>query len=258
MYSLIELDRVYWNQQPRRLEDWDGDIYRMFEVGGNYANRKGEYTVTEIHDPKMTVEYHDGTTAELNISIQQRIWENILAEKEIKQSRSSRSKGTLGLSATQFFIRPVDSLIADQLAVRGFKEHVLEQDVSKHKISKGDRVIYFAIENQVFFAVVTITGEPAKPTSRDRLTEQQSDASVLLFPLDIDAKAIKVESAVPVDGIEIESQPDILRLLNNDDTYIPITEDEFELLAELLTEASEEENDDENQEDQDDEEDFED
>lgn len=230
----------------------------MFEVGGKYSNRKGEYTVLALHDPKMTVEYQDGTTAELNIGIQQRIWENILTETEIKQSRSSRSRGTLGLSGTQFFIRPVTSLIADQLAVRGFKEHVLEQDVSKHKITKGDRLIYFAIENQVFFAVVTITGEPAKPTTRDRLTEQQTDVSVYLFPVDIDARAMQVETAVPVDGIEIESQPDIQILLNNDDTYIPITEDEFEVLAELLTEASEEDDDDDDQADLDEEEDFED
>jgi hypothetical protein len=230
----------------------------MFEVDGKYANRKGEYKVLDIHDSKMTVEYQDGTTAELNIKIQERIWENILAETEIKQSRSARTRGSLGILGTQFFIRPVSSLITDQLAVRGFKEHVLEQDVSKHKISKGDRLIYFAIENQVFFAVVTITGEPAKPTSRDRLTEQQSDVSVLLFPVDIDARATKVENAVPVDGIEIESQPDILQMLNDEDTYIPITEDEFEVLAELLTEASEEEDDDEDQADLDDEEDFED
>lgn len=230
----------------------------MFEIGEKYANRKGEYTVLEIHEPKMMVEYQDGTTAELNINIQQRIWENIMAETEIRQSRSSRSKGTLGLSGTQFFIRPVISLITDQLAVRGFKEHVLEKDVSKHKISKGDRLIYFAIENQVFFAVVTITGEPAKPTSRDRLTEQQSDASVYLFPVDIDARATQVETAVPVDGIEIESQPDVQGMLNDDDNYIPITEDEFEVLAELLTEASEEEDEDDDQADLDDEDDFED
>ena len=164
----------------------------------------------------------------------------------------------MGILGTKFFIRPVSSLIADQLAVRGFKEHVLEEDVSKLKISKGDRLIYFAIENQDFFAVVTITGEPAKPTSRDRLTEQQTDVSVLLFPVDIDARALKVENAVPVDGIEIESQPDILQLLNNDDTYILITEDEFEVLAELLTEASEEEDDDDDQDDLDEDEDFDD
>ena len=76
--------------------------------------------------------------------------------------------------------------------------------------------------------------------------------------MDIDARATKVENAVPVDGIEIESQPDILQMLNDEDTYIPITEDEFEVLAELLTEASEEEDDDEDQADLDDEEDFED
>lgn len=216
----------------------------MFEVGGKYANRIGKYTVLEINDPKMTVEYEDGTTAELSMSIQHRIWENILAETEIKQSRSSRSKRKVGRrSKTKFFIRPVNSLIADQLAVRGFKEHVLEEDVSKHKISQGDRLLYFAIENQAFFAAVTITDLPAKPTGRDRLTEQQSNATVLLFPVDIDARASKVERAVPVDGIEFESHSEILRMLNNDDTYIPITEDEFELLAELLTEGSEEEAD---------------
>ena len=55
----------------------------MFEVGGEYANRNGKYKVLEINDPKMTVEYEDGTTAELRMNIQERIWENIQAEKEI-------------------------------------------------------------------------------------------------------------------------------------------------------------------------------
>lgn len=231
----------------------------MFEVGGKYANRIGNYTVLEIHEPKMTVEYEDGTTVELNVGIQQRIWENIQAETEIKQSRSTRSQRKKGTrTTTKFFIRPVDSLVADQLSVRGFKEHVLEEDVSKHRITQGDRLIYFAIESQVFFAVVTITGTPTKPTARDRLTEQQSHASVLLFPIDIDASTTKVEGAVPVDGIEFEKQSEILRMLNDEDTYIPISEDEFELLAELLTEASEEEAEEENADIQDDEEDFED
>ena len=213
----------------------------MFEVGGKYANRIGDYTILEIDDPKMLVEYDDGKTAELNMGIQQRIWENILAEQEIHQSRPSKVKRRRAVTGTNHFIRPVGTLLVEQRAVRGFKEHVLERDVSTHKIKQGDRLIYYSIESKVFFAVVTITGVPAKPTKRDQLTEQQTDAAVLLFPVDIDARAIKVESAVAFDAVEFESRPDISQLLDDDDAYIKITEDEFELLTELLTEVSEEE-----------------
>ena len=232
----------------------------MFEVGGKYSNRMGKYTVLEINEPKMMVEYKDGTTVELNISIQERIWENIVAEQEIAQSRSARTKKARrkkGKSGTKFLIRPVNSLAAEHLAARGFKEHILEQQVSRLKITLGDRLIYFAIESQVYFAVVTLTGAPAKPTKRDRLTEKQSGALVLLFPVDIDARTSNVESAVAVDAVEIESQPNIRELLKDDDNYILITEDEFELLAELLTEVSVEEAEDEDKEDVEDEEDFE-
>ncbi len=230
----------------------------MFEVGGKYSNRIGKYTVVEINEPKMTVEYEDGSTAELNMNIQFRIWENIQAEEEIKSIRTSRTKRTIKSEGTKFFIRPVNSLVAEQLGVRAYKEHVLEKSLSKFNISQGDRLIYFSIENEVYYAVATITGKLAKPTARDQLTEQQTDASILLFPVDVDARAFKVESAVPVDGVEYDSYPNIQEMLKNEDTYIPITEDEFEVLAELLTEVTVEEIDDDSEDDDDEDEDFED
>jgi len=230
----------------------------MFEVGGKYSNRIGAYTVVEINEPKMVVEYEDGSTAELNMNIQFRIWENIQAEEEIKSSRTTRKKGATRPQGTKFFIRPVNSLVAEQLGVRAYKEHVLEKYLSKYEISQGDRLIYFSIESQVYFAVATITGALAKPTARDQLTEQQIGASILLFPVDVDARASKVESAVLVDDVEFDSHPNIQEILNNEDTYISITEDEFEVLAELLTEVTVDESDDDSLDDDDEDEDFED
>jgi hypothetical protein len=105
-------------------------------------------------------------------------------------------------------------------------------------------LIYYSIENQVFFAVATVTGPPSEPTRRDNPPDSHAEDPVLLFPLDIDAQALNVQNTVAIDGVEFESQPNIKKLLGSIDEYVPITEDEFELLAELLTEASEEEDDD--------------
>ena len=45
----------------------------MFEVNGEYANRKGKYTVLALTPPKMKVQYEDGSVANVNINIQARI-----------------------------------------------------------------------------------------------------------------------------------------------------------------------------------------
>jgi len=216
-----------------------------FKEGKQYANRKGNYTVLEVSEPKMTVQYEDGSTAELNIAIQYRIWENIVAEEELRSSRArQRSAKHAKASTTQYFVRPANSLKAEELSVKGWKEHVRESQASAVKIALGDRLIYFSIENQAFFAVATVTGGPAEPTRRDHPPDSHADDPVLLFPLDIDAQALNLENAVPIDGVEFESQPNIKKRLGDVDDYVPITEDEFELLAELLTEASEDEDDD--------------
>ena len=54
----------------------------MFELNGVYRNRIGEYTVVALNGPRLVVRYADGSEAELNINIQARIWENIVAELE--------------------------------------------------------------------------------------------------------------------------------------------------------------------------------
>ncbi len=66
----------------------------MFEVNGEYANRKGKYTVLAIDGPIMSVRYEDGTHADLKINIQQRIWENIVAEQELASSKSAARKSS--------------------------------------------------------------------------------------------------------------------------------------------------------------------
>ena len=68
----------------------------LFEVNGKYANRIGQYTVLSIGPSKMKVRYDDGTETELSIGIQERIWENIVAEREAAStSRAYQRKGLL-------------------------------------------------------------------------------------------------------------------------------------------------------------------
>jgi hypothetical protein len=228
-----------------------------FELGQQYANRKGKYTVIEMNEPRMTVEYEDGSTAELNIAIQHRIWENIVAEEDLRNSRAKKAATKRKASTSnQFFIRPANSLKAEELSVKGWKEYVTVQQAPKVKLALGDRLLYYSVENQVFFAVATVTGEPAEPTRRDNPPDTHAEDPVLLFPLDIDAQALSMENAVDLEGVEFESQPNIKKYLGNTADYVPISEDEFELLAELLTEVSEEEDDDDLVDD--DEEEFED
>jgi len=217
----------------------------MFEVGGTYANRIGRYTVIEVNDPKMMVRYDDGKTAELNINIQYRIWENIVAENEAANDRAEKRAKRESSQGTQFYVRAVNSLTADSLNARSVKEQISEDELARLKISQGDRLIYYAMESQVYFAIGTITGEATKPTARDKRAGKGLDNSVLLLPIEVDARAVKIDSAVAIDSMEIESQPDIRELLHRDESFIPISEDDFELLAEALTEATEEDDDDE-------------
>ncbi len=217
----------------------------MFEIGGNYANRLGRYTVVEIHEPKMTVQYESGETAELNMNIQYRIWENILADEELMANRANRSRRHANNQGTKFFVRPVNSLTAESLTERGWKEQVTQQELVELKLGKGDRLIYYAIESQAYFAIGTITGEPSKPTARDKKAGKGLEEFVMMLPVEVEARAWKIDSAVAVDSMEIESQPEIKDLLNRGDVFVSISEDDFELLAEALTEATDEEDQDE-------------
>ncbi|MCB0045310.1 MAG: hypothetical protein KDD92_07770 [Caldilineaceae bacterium] len=63
-----------------------------FEVGESYRNRDGEYEVIDITDDMMTLEYPSGRTIESSIALQQRIWQNLQIEKEIKKEKKSVAK----------------------------------------------------------------------------------------------------------------------------------------------------------------------
>lgn len=218
----------------------------MFEVGGSYANRIGHYTVLDINDARMTVCYEDGTTAELNIAIQGRIWENIVAEREADENRSARAKRRASGRGTQFFIKPISMLAVEELAIPDWQERVAFADIGNHEIRPGDRLIYYAIENQAFFAVATITGASLEANTAD----SESEVKIHYFPVDLDAQAPSLEKAVALDSIEFESYTDIESLLSKVDLFLRITEDEFELLTEQLSEVAEEDEEDIDQEDE--------
>ena len=217
----------------------------MFEVGGAYANRIGKYTVLEINEPKMVVRYQNGNTAELNINIQFRIWENIQAEEEAIANRVQRKKDRQASQDNNFFVIPVNSLTADSLTERGWKQEISVAELDSLKIGKGDRFIYYAIESQVYFAVGTVTTDATKPTARDKRAGKGLDDSIMLLPVDVEARAWSSDTAIAVESMEIESQPDIKDLLNQGNSFIQISEDDFELMAEAIAEATEEEDEDE-------------
>ncbi|MGH2537263.1 MAG: hypothetical protein ACRDHL_07700 [Candidatus Promineifilaceae bacterium] len=217
----------------------------MFEVGGNYSNRNGHYIVLEINDGRMLVRYDTGLTAELNMEIQSRIWENIVVEEEARQSRVARvTRRGVGMGA-HHYIKPVSVIAAEDLVVPGWQEKATVGTEGK-ELRSGDRLLYLAAESQVFFAVATITGI----TEAAAKGGDKADAPNRTYSVDLDAHAPNLESGVALDTVELESQPDIRNLIARLDFFIPINEDEFEIIAELLTEVTEDEEEEEEEEEE--------
>lgn len=212
----------------------------MFEVNGVYRNRIGEYTVLSIDGSRMRVRYQDGTEAELNVNIQARIWENILAEKEARAASSRHLRASS--KDTTHYIKAVSIPPGEGLTFPGWPEKVVMAPTPElaERVKPGDRFIYYAIEAQVYFAVVTVTGDgfTADPKNYTYTTELES---AFFFPTDVDAVSTDLESGVPVDSIELESYPDFAKLHVEAEAFYRISEDDFELLAEALTEVTEEE-----------------
>jgi hypothetical protein len=218
----------------------------MFEVGGQYENRIGKYTVQEIDHPKMTVRYENGETAVLNMAIQGRIWENIQAEEEAKElSRTARLARSAAGSNTSFYIKTVSLLAAEEMTAPDWRDRMTGFHESANDMKAGDRIIYFAIESQVFFAVATITGAVYELTVKDRFYDDQVGSQNHYFPIDLDAQTTNLEKAISLDSVELESVSDVKKILSQVGTYVSINEDDFELLAELLTEITEDDEDDE-------------
>ncbi len=215
----------------------------MFEVGGQYANRIGDYEVLEINGNKMLVRYEDGSEANLNMGIQERIWENIQADVEAQNSRNRKRKKAG--SQVSHYIKSIAVFNNEDLNTAAIRATVTPTGPKGPAIKSGDRFIYYSVSSRAFFAVATITGEPKKASGKDYADLGFSKGtSMRVYPIDIDAFAPKMDQALWLDSTELESQPKYKELLAEGQVHLSITEDDFELLAEALTEYAENDVDD--------------
>lgn len=218
----------------------------MFEINGKYANRKGNYTVLAMDGPIMSVRYEDGTHADLKISIQERIWENILAEREIASSQSAKkARRTTAATNIGHYIKVVSIPSDGELTFPGWDERVVMSldEKQANEIKKGDRLIYYDQESQTFFAVATVTGN-AFSANPKKYTFTHDIPEAFFFQIDIDAETGILEKGVLYDDVELESCPDLKSTPIKSEMFCLISEDDFEILSEALTEVSEDEDDD--------------
>lgn len=218
----------------------------MFEVNGTYENRNGIYTVVSMSGNKMTVRYQDGSEKTLNMGIQERIWENIVAEREAKKQRHTKSSGPIVNCYINTLSIPEDS----DLMIPGLKQRVAASHTNTNLLV-GDRLIYYAIEPKLFFAVATTTTKPRKVKAKDYLFGTNPKADIFLYPIDVDAHIIQAKLAIPADSIELESLANHSSVLIEPDKLHSISEDDFELLAELIAENDAEDDADDEDEDED-------
>lgn len=225
----------------------------MFEVNGIYANRRGKYTVLALNPPKMRVRFEDGSEADLKIDLQERIWENIAVEFEAKEaSRQARAAKRSLSKETSYFIKVISVPSTSEMLFPGWAEQVILAPAAESsvKVNSGDRIIFYAMETRTFFAVATITEDAKSTNPKDYFFNIEAEEAGF-FPIDIDASAIKLEQGAHVDSVELESQPKFKRLRLEAESYLEINEDDFELLAELLTEVVEDADDELDDEDDD-------
>ncbi|MEM7333713.1 MAG: EVE domain-containing protein [Chloroflexota bacterium] len=216
----------------------------MFEVNGVYANRIGKYTVLAINGPKMTVRYEDGSEADLRISVQERIWENIEAEfraSELKNTKSKKKKrAPVGLD-NSFYIKVVSVIEGNDLSYAGWSEKVVMESLKKEdpKMKAGDRLLFYVREVKTFVAVATITGK-AKRANPSNYFYKVDAKKMDFFPIDIDASVTHLDTGYTIDSIDLESQPNLKNFTLDEESLLEINEDDFELVAEMITEVVEE------------------
>jgi hypothetical protein len=82
-------------------------VAHLFEVGKNYRNRAGEYTVLAVDGEKMTIRYVSGSTLVTSVAIQGRIWENIqFEEQSAREEERVRLAQEARLAARKRVARP--------------------------------------------------------------------------------------------------------------------------------------------------------
>ena len=63
-----------------------------FQVGEQYCNEDGVYTVVQLEEPNMVIQYEDGRALSSSILLQARIWERIQDEKRIAAKNVATKK----------------------------------------------------------------------------------------------------------------------------------------------------------------------
>ncbi|MDX1662374.1 MAG: hypothetical protein R3272_01195 [Candidatus Promineifilaceae bacterium] len=201
----------------------------------------------------MKVQYDDGSVAELNIAIQKRIWENIRDEEEVRAA--TRAARQADARSTHYYIKSLSMETEEEVTVPGFRERITVVEREGPALHAGDRIVYYALEDHVFFAVGTVTGEAQGSVPKGFFYTEEEAQHLRFYPIDLDEQVDTLERALPLESVELESNANYRSLLQRPNSYFEINEDDFELLAELLTEVTEEE--DEDFEDEEDEEDYE-
>ena len=216
----------------------------MFEVNGVYANRIGKYTVIDLNPPKMTVRYEDGSEAELRMSLQERIWENIEVEfraaELIRMKNEKKKRAPAGLD-NNFYIKIVSVTEGNDLSFAGWSERVVMASLNKEdpKLKAGDRLLLYVLEARTFVAVTTITGK-AKRANPSNYFFKVAAKKMDFFPIDIDAYVTHIDKGYIIESIELESQPTFKDMNLPHQSILEINEDDFELVAEFITEVLEE------------------
>lgn len=216
----------------------------MFEVNGVYANRNGKYTVLALTPPKMTVRYEDGTEADLRINVQERIWENIEDEftaAELSRMKSKKKKTAVG-QENKFYIKVVSVSEGNDLTFSGWTERVVMQSLKEDdpKLEPGDRLLFYVLEAKAFVAVATITGKAKNVPPSNYFFKVEDKGKLDFFPIDIDAFVTTLDKGYTIDTIELESQPTFKKMTLDEEMLLEINEDDFELIAEYVTEVLEE------------------
>lgn len=199
----------------------------MFEVGGEYANRKGTYKVLEFMGNKMRVEFEDGETADLNIGIQERIWENMALEIGALKAEAAKKKGTKAKNRYVVYSIFTDENINN---IVGLSKFPLPDEIDK-PLETSDRLIFYSHDAKSFIAAATITS--VNPPSK-----RKKDAASI--SVDFDAQVQSLALGLSYAEVELDSIPSIQTEMDMAGKAMPITEDEFETIFEILAEASEE------------------
>jgi len=76
-----------------------------FEVGRQYRNEHGAYTVVRIQESDMVIRYADGRTLVSPIALQARIWERICEEEALAAAEKSARASSRGRSRTSSRMR---------------------------------------------------------------------------------------------------------------------------------------------------------